>query len=319
MEKTQANGHTQSSPDTPEAFLAYQPFADAANGAATPDGYTLSFTNLQGSTTTTSYLGYTTIDSYDTVTCAADCSAIDGCEAFNLYFERDPSLDPNQEYCSNPASVTNIKCVFWGVQVSAATATNTGQFRDEFQVVITGSNGYNKDAPPACQPDYYGPVALGGAILAPNDPVTDTSTYITYTFFAFGDGPDDIQFFNPEVCTASCSATTAFDIQLGLGVDGQGAPAVCNMVVAYVLSDANVPQGMYCAMYTESWAPEYATNVGQYRPNANGGEDFWSVSQAYAYVNGTYAVNYPDICATGGCPAGSYQGGSCGGYGPGTC
>lgn len=94
---------------------------------------------------------------------------------------------------------------------------------------------------------------------------------------------------------------------------------MCNMVVAYVLSDEDVPQGMYCAMYTESWNPVYATNVGQYRENASGGEDFWSVSQAYAYINGTYSRSFGDICATGGCPAGSYQGGSCGGWGAGTC
>lgn len=58
--------------------------------------------------------------------------------AFNLYFERDPTLDPNAQSCPNPPFLTNIKCVFWGVPVSKATATNDGQYRDSFQVVIAG-------------------------------------------------------------------------------------------------------------------------------------------------------------------------------------
>ena len=35
-------------PDTAAAFKANQAFADAATGAATPDGYVQSFVNLQG-------------------------------------------------------------------------------------------------------------------------------------------------------------------------------------------------------------------------------------------------------------------------------
>ncbi|RMY67862.1 hypothetical protein D0863_07495 [Hortaea werneckii] len=38
----------------------------------------------------------------------------------------------------------SIKCSLWGSSVSAATATNEGQYREQFHVVIAGSDGFNK-------------------------------------------------------------------------------------------------------------------------------------------------------------------------------
>ena len=58
-----------------------------------------------------------------------------------MYIERDPSVDPNKDNCPNPPSTTNFKCTLWGVPVTVEEATNKGQYRDDFQVVITGSNG----------------------------------------------------------------------------------------------------------------------------------------------------------------------------------
>jgi len=31
-------------------------------------------------------------------------------------------------------------------------------------------------------------------------------------------------------------------------------------VNGYVLSKNGVPQGLYCSMYTQTWAPSYSTN-----------------------------------------------------------
>lgn len=133
-------------------------------------------------------MGFTTLKKYDPIACQQVCDAAAGCAAFNLYFERDPSKDPNATYCPNPTSVTNIKCVKWGVRIDNTTAVNTGESRDSFKVVISGSNGYNKiDGPPTAL-GYNGPVALGGAINAPNDPTTNTNTYAGVKFFGFGDG-----------------------------------------------------------------------------------------------------------------------------------
>jgi hypothetical protein len=72
------------SPDTVAAFHAYQPFAAAASSAPTPPGYYSSFTNLNASNSANGYMGYTTLQSYDTVGCAAQCNAITGCSAINI-------------------------------------------------------------------------------------------------------------------------------------------------------------------------------------------------------------------------------------------
>ena len=112
-----------------------------ANNAPTPDGYAVVFTDLSGSLSASNYMGLYTLDSFDTLTCASKCDQASGCQAFNMYIERDPSLDPNSTNCPNPPSTTNFKCTLWGAPVSAEEATNDGQWRDQFQVVITGSNG----------------------------------------------------------------------------------------------------------------------------------------------------------------------------------
>ena len=86
-------------------------------------------------------MGLTTLKSYDVLTCASKCDQADGCQAFNIYIERDPSVDPNAQDCPNPPSTTNYKCTLWGAPVAASQADNKGQWRDSFQVVIAGSNG----------------------------------------------------------------------------------------------------------------------------------------------------------------------------------
>lgn len=54
--------------------------------------------------------------------------------------ERDPKWDPT-DACPNPASITNYKCTLWGSAVTEQTATNVGQWRNQFHVGVTGSNG----------------------------------------------------------------------------------------------------------------------------------------------------------------------------------
>ncbi|TVY78337.1 hypothetical protein LSUE1_G003964, partial [Lachnellula suecica] len=119
--------------DTDDAFLNHGPFHTAAVAAASPSGvpqgYSLAFQDLNGSSQTTAYLGYTTLNEYDPIQCASYCDQQAGCMAFNLYFERDPSQAPNATSCPNPSSVTNIKCVIWGVWIQPETATNVGQYQ----------------------------------------------------------------------------------------------------------------------------------------------------------------------------------------------
>ena len=113
-----------------------------AQNASTPDGYSSVFNNLGASLSASNYMGLYTLSSYDTLTCASKCDRAAGCEAFNVYLERDPTVDANAVNCPNPPSTTNYRCTLWGAPVCPEEATNSGQYRDSFHVVIAGSNGW---------------------------------------------------------------------------------------------------------------------------------------------------------------------------------
>ncbi|KAF2468768.1 uncharacterized protein BDR25DRAFT_304752 [Lindgomyces ingoldianus] len=140
VELPQGSGDTPK-PDTPAVFQSYSVFAQVARSAPIPPGYRQTFGNLQASCNAQGYLGYASMRSYNPTMCAAFCNKTLGCQSFNIYYERDPTLNPGPG-CLNPASTTFIKCVLWAGQVNAANAVNTGQWRANFQVVIAGSNGY---------------------------------------------------------------------------------------------------------------------------------------------------------------------------------
>ncbi|TIA47536.1 hypothetical protein D6C79_04596 [Aureobasidium pullulans] len=143
---TLAISATASSDPSATSLIDAAARASAANNAAAPAGYTAMFTNLNASNSANQYMGYTLLPSYDVQSCASKCSAITGCNSVDIYFERDPTLDPNAINCPNPASTINVKCVFWGDVVGLINANNFGQWRNSFQVLIAGSNGYVSNA-----------------------------------------------------------------------------------------------------------------------------------------------------------------------------
>ena len=67
-----------------------------AQGASTPAGYTQSFKDKTASSQQIGYLTYKNIDSgnYDVQACADFCDSEKYCLGFNIYYERDPSVDP---------------------------------------------------------------------------------------------------------------------------------------------------------------------------------------------------------------------------------
>jgi len=105
---------TVSGSDSPSAFLAYPAFAATASAAASavPAGYVNTFFNLAASNNAYGYMGYTLLSDYDQQKCADKCTKINGCQSFNIYYERDPTQNPDADSCSNPASTTNIKVNF---------------------------------------------------------------------------------------------------------------------------------------------------------------------------------------------------------------
>lgn len=163
----------KSTPDTPQAFAADPYYGQQALAASVPSGYTQTFSNLNASNSANKYMGYTLLNSYDVSGCAAKCNAITGCNSFGVYFERDPSVDPNSDCCANPPSTVNVKCVFWGDAITTANANNFGQWRNQFEVLIAGSNGYvnttylNPNPNPSCATKY--PVAGGIQVWNPNN------------------------------------------------------------------------------------------------------------------------------------------------------
>ncbi|KAJ9630673.1 hypothetical protein H2203_001196 [Taxawa tesnikishii (nom. ined.)] len=247
----QAAGYAPvSSPDTVDAFLANQDYQTTASKAAVPQGYDQVFSNLQGSTSQGGYMGLYTMASYDTIKCQQYCDAAAGCTAFNVFIERDPSVNP-ADACPNPASAPQYRCTLWGLPICDDTATNKGQWREDFQVVVTASNGYVK-------------------LPQPPPLVNGVDTYIGNRIIQ---GP-----FDPSQCAAICQATTQFDAE-NLA-DASGAYKPCNFFVSYVVAKNNSPLGTYCAFYTQAWGSQYGTNNGQYDSEGN----YYSVSQAYSYT-----------------------------------
>ncbi|KAM0143024.1 hypothetical protein ACHAO1_000858 [Botrytis cinerea] len=268
-----ATGAPAYTPDSPSAFLGNPGFSDAASAASTPAGYTQSFRNLKASNNAYGYMGFTTLETYDSELCASKCSDINGCMAFNLYFERDPSVEPGAS-CEDPASVTMIKCVFWGGPVSTENALNTGQYRDNFQVVIAGSNGYTNNSI-APIPGYGDAQFLGNAAInAPYD-TQGCNTYMGSTIFSTGP-------FDASLCAAYCSAQSKYNLE---HPPSDGSPVkTCQFFNTYLLyvNDLSHTQGQYCAIYSEAWDSSYATNVGQYR-----GSDHYLIGLSYTYTNAT--------------------------------
>lgn len=256
-------GIPNTSPDDPEDFVNNIQYSTLAVSAYVPQGYELVFQNLQAATQQSGYLGFYTLNGYDTITCRQQCDATATCTAFNTYIERDPVVEPG-DGCSNPNSTAVAKCALYGLPISAGTATNSGQYQDDFQVVIAGSNGYVKNSPPPSYDAFTGPVALPGAIFVPNG-----TSYVGSQIFS---GP-----YDPSQC-ASASTTHNSDRQSATPANGTSDPV--NFFVAYVVSKNNNPLGTYCTLYSQTWNSSYATNMGQF----DGEENYYDVSQAYAYT-----------------------------------
>ncbi|KAF2680372.1 hypothetical protein K458DRAFT_407388 [Lentithecium fluviatile CBS 122367] len=269
--------------DTPEAFVAYAPFAAAANAASTPAGYVNTFKNLKSSSQTyvsrrvnfelfishhlQAYMGHDSLASYDTARCAAACTAKEGCISFNIFYERDPLQVPAAE-CPNPASTTVIRCVYWGAPIDEANSKQDGQWRNDFHVVIAGSNGYTNTQVDSV-PGYTGTYLDKKAIKAPSD-CNGRDTYITQK--TFSDGAP----FSAARCAAACEAETQFNI------DHLNSRSICRFFNTYVLLKNGDPQGQVCNLYNQTWTPEYATEEGQWR-----GSDHYTISYSMSFSNNT--------------------------------
>ncbi|KAK8093436.1 hypothetical protein PG997_000121 [Apiospora hydei] len=261
------------SPDTADSFLAYPAFSAAASNAPVPSNYAKTFINTQSSSSSYGYLGFTVLKSYDPEACASQCDTINGCSAINIYFERDPIRNPDDNLCRNPRSTTVIKCVFWGGPVDEGSDKHLGGWIAQFHVVMAGSNGYVKKKFGAV-PGYTDPLngtAVDAAINAPPD-CTGANTFMGAKVFT--SGPFDV-----GLCAAACEAQTAYNLQYP---PASGAPLTCQLFNTYMLMRDGMAVGQYCAMYTQYWDHSHMTNRGEWR-----GSEEYTFAWSLEYSNTT--------------------------------
>jgi hypothetical protein len=195
------------------------------------------------------YLGFYYLNSYDVQSCAAYCNSVSTCLSFNVFYERDPTLNPSYDNtCPNPVAGVAIKCSLWGVPASKAAASNFGQYRSQFQVVITGSNGYNLVNPTAASVPSFSPAdVLAGAI-------NNAATYLGSTYYN--------QAYDPSVCAAVCKATTG-----------------CKYFNSFVLTQNAAQSGLYCMFHNAAVSKSAATLTG----SSNGGISY-TISNSLGYT-----------------------------------
>lgn len=242
-----------------------------------PSGYSLIYGNLNASNQAPfGYLTYSQMAIYDPAACAKRCNAVAGCSSFDIYFERDPAIDPTPD-CPNPASAyfplgllgaMDVKCALYSSILSQDYATNFGQYRQQFQVAIAGSNAYVLSSLlpgggyTAAPGTVGGQVQNGAAINAPLD-ANGNNTYAGNQWWNDGQ-------LNVARCAQACSAHTAYTQQHG------GLP--CNFINTYLQTQpGQTLEQQQCSFYSQAWTQDYATNYG----NADGSV---VVSQSYIFV-----------------------------------
>jgi hypothetical protein len=174
--------------------------------------------------------------------------------------------------------------VLWGTVITPETATNTGQYRNNFHVVIAGSNGYIRSPSSADSVSGYTGTYVGNAAVnAPLD-CNGHSTYITYKEFSNG------QPFSAARCAAACETETQYNIQ---HLDSR---SICRFFNTYLLLKNGVPQGQICSLYNTTWpaTPAILSNTGQYS-----GNDHYTIanSEIYSDINDSGELNCPSDIA----------------------
>merc|ERR1712113_141880 len=112
-------------PDTASAFRDFEKLHASASAApsiiasdAEGEQYEKVFEDLDGSVSAQSYLGSYTFKTYDVEECASKCDCTELCSSFNIFAERDPSLNPTK---NNSDAFT-----VWGSDIDAEDAGNKG-------------------------------------------------------------------------------------------------------------------------------------------------------------------------------------------------
>ncbi|ROV98011.1 hypothetical protein VMCG_07008 [Cytospora schulzeri] len=251
------------------------------------------------------------------------CNDMNICASFNIYYERDPTLNPDYVDCPNPNSTTNIKCVFWGSSISEDLALNYGESRVDFRVVITGSNYYIKQAALSNLTDlgFYGPRgdAQENAIFATPELIEPTDGYPTYIggYRGFYTNRPEGPSYDPSDCARRCNALTNYNSVNKVNATPyiNGAYPKCNMFSVFEDATADgVPFSVVCWFFTTSWDSKYSTKVV--------GVDKAGRNLTASMVKIYQRLDYPDppLCVLDSCEGAQYyRGGNCSGWGTSYC
>lgn len=278
------------------------------------------------------FLGVQTLETYNTTQCASFCNDLPTCGSINIYFERLPVVDPSRRYgCPDPDSTTHIKCVLWRSKLTKDDAANIGEIREDFQVVIAGSNLYNKQAGVLEVPGFNGPnnADYHATFDVPNEPVGNYSTRLSRKIFhyessrqfwesknnisLYGRTPQrPLKSYDVSVCANACNEWTnnseAFPQSPSpyLG----DAFSVCSMFIAYEIRRDDQPMAMVCDTFSSVWSTHYQT--------LRKVQDM-EIAMVSVYTREDY--RFPPICAIKEFCKGVeyYAGGDCSGWGSGNC
>ncbi|KAL1301935.1 hypothetical protein AAFC00_002394 [Neodothiora populina] len=280
-------------PNTPEGFGLDNILGNIAAGQwYPPPGYSTSFTGaFAANSAPVQYVGYRQLSSYDPSACAALCDAANGCSAFNIYYERDPVYVPNDQ-CTKPTAAVSVTCALWGGNIDQSSATNIGQYRKDFMVIIQGSNGYVKNSPPSSVANYTGPTALYGA-------VNSKAGFLNASFYPT---------YSTSACSSACADQTAKNRAAAIASNSI-TYSPCNYFNTFNISANGVFQGMYCQLYTTSTVAGSATVISSTQSNGL----VYNVSYSYGYA--LYPQDSGSI-STGWKPAPTGSAATCSSLGP---
>jgi hypothetical protein len=149
--------------------------------------------------------------------------------------------------CPNPPSTTRIICIKYSGVITQGNFT--GATYQDFQIVMAGTNAYNRIPsivlPPVVTGNWTAETYTnGGAIEAPID-CAGNNTYVGVAKWYDGN-------FDAQRCVDTCATNSD-----------------CHFVNTYFQRRNGTPYVQHCALYTRHWPAWYATNVGQTRGDDN--------------------------------------------------
>lgn len=250
-------------PNTPQQFLVDTTLAGlAAAQWYPPAGYSTSFTGQLAGMSAPNYLGYQQLASYDTSACAAYCNARSDCNAFNIYIQRTPTFVPDNS-CPNPSGAASITCALYGSPLSASQATNIGQYRKDFMVVIQGSNGYNLNPAPASISSFQGPNALDAVAYSSNINL----------------GQKYFSTYDVTQCSSLCNTYTA-NSKASAQSSKSSTYTPCNYFNVFNVTLNGQSQLMGCYLFTTSDAANYDT----YKTARDSSGTVYNLTNSYGYA-----------------------------------